>query len=127
MAEKAKQLLHWVPGWIPIIISVASMLVAGGMWYQRMDDHFKEIDSHLQFMEKSMESRDQKIESIQKYLMESHAATIESPAIPAYNVFQNQKKKPDPPLPVKHSLYLPFMIIPAAHSDKIEATNDPHN
>ncbi len=123
MVEKAKQWLHWVPGWIPIIISVASMLVAGGMWYQGIEDHFKQTDTHFQFIEKSMESRDKKIEAIQDYLMSTRSLTDDAPS---YNPYRPPSKQSKPPTsaPAKHSHFVPFLIIPAAHSDlPQDATN----
>ena len=112
MAEKVRGAMGSILHWWPIIVSCAGLLVGGATWYQRMSDRFDAIDKQFISISKSAEKTDKKIEAIQMYLMTSHAATTESPALPQYNVYPKTPSKQPTPA-VKHSQNDPFEIFAA--------------
>jgi hypothetical protein len=89
MAEKIRGAWDSVIHWWPIVASAIGMLVSGAMWFQSNNDHFKALEQHLINSDKRSDRMDKNIEAIQNYLLNSHAATVDSQATPAYNVYHS--------------------------------------
>ena len=126
MTEKIRGVWENILHWWPVVISIVALLTGGGMWYQRIDDHFKTIDQQFVDIKASHAVTDKKIEAIQIYLMSSHAATAQSPAQPQYNVFPKKTGKQQPMPEQKHSQVDPFDIFAEQAYQYLDTTNRPH-